>query len=132
MKELNDDELQQWLESPKGIPSAASDDVKAYSTLFDLLKAGPEGGLPFDFSAKVTRLVATQQKRKNELKYNLVAAVIFIALLICAWYSIKIYNLALSIDLLPYKWVLLLAPLVFITIQYLDQQLVKRKLFRGL
>ena len=118
MKELNDDELQE--------------DAKSYSTLFDLLKTEPEGGLPYDFSAKVVRSVEAQTAKKHELKYNLLAALIFVLVLVIAWYAVAIYNPKLSAGVSPYKWFLLAAPLVFVAIQYLDQQLVKRKLFRGL
>lgn len=132
MKELNDDELQQWLEGGKTPPAGESDDIKAYNALFDLLKAEPEDGLPYDFSAKVIRSVETQTQRKSEFKYNLLAAIIFIVILVSAWFSVNIYNPQLSAALLPYKWLLLSAPLIFIIIQYLDQRLIKRKLLRGL
>lgn len=132
MKELNDDELQQWLEGRKNVPAGAPGDMRAYKTLFDLLQTEPEGELPYNFSAKVARAVEMQAKRKIELKYNVLAACVFVLVLFAGYLSIRIYNPTLSAELVPYKWLGLVAPFLFIAIQYLDQQLVKKKLFRGL
>jgi hypothetical protein len=133
MKEMNDDELQQWLENKQPLPenNQLSDDAKAYHTLFKALGKEPASGLPYNFTAKVTRHIAANIKRGNELRANLLAAAIFIAVMgiVCA--SMAIISPNFITTLLQYKWVLLLLPLVFIAIQYFDQQLVKTRIFNG-
>lgn len=133
MKKMSDEELQQWLENKQQLPKSdeLSDDAKAYRTLFEALGEEPANGLPYDFSAKVTRYVRADVKRGNELKYNLAAAIIFIAVLAVIYGVLAFFTPNQALLLLKYKWILLLFPLAFITIQYFDQKLVKTKIFNS-
>ena len=132
MKELNDEELQRMLETGKQNPGQPlSDDEKAYHALFGVLNTDPEAGLPFDFAAKVTRNIAAEQKRSNELRYNLIAVAIFLGLIVLICGVMTAYGTVNLSTILKYKWLLLLLPIVFMAIQYFDQVLIKVKLFRN-
>ena len=138
MKKMDDEDLQKWMEenrAAKKMDSPVSDDAKAYQFLFDVLDTEPLQGLPYDFSAKVTRRVQAEVKRNSELKYYLIGIGIFVAAVI------GIYALLTSIKLgaaatpyvsalLQYKWVFVLGIFSFLTIQYLDVILVKRNVFK--
>jgi hypothetical protein len=131
MIEMNDDELQQWLDNKQPLPKSdeLSNDAKAYSTLFEALGDEPANGLPYDFTAKVTRHIAADIKRGNELRSNLLVAAIFVAVVAIICGIIAIVNPATTSTLLQYKWILLLLPIVFMAIQYFDQKLVKTRIF---
>ncbi len=132
MKELNDEELQRMLETGKPVPvELLSDEGKAYEALFEALNTGPEAGLPFDFSAKVTRNISAQQKRGSELRYNLIACAIFLGITALMCGIMAAYGTVNLSVVLKYKWLLILAPVVFITIQYFDQVLIKVRIFRN-
>ncbi|HVW12696.1 MAG TPA: hypothetical protein VHB54_02670 [Mucilaginibacter sp.] len=130
MKEMNDEDLQRLFEDGKKHPvrEPLSDDARVYQTLFEALNSEPENGLPYDFAAKVTRHIQAEQKRSNELKSNLIAAGLILAIMaILCWILGTITNTQST--LLDYKWILLLIPVAFIAIQYFDQKLVKTRLF---
>jgi hypothetical protein len=132
MKEMNDDELQQWLGGKPKLPDNASLDknANAYRRLFETLDKEPEEGLPYDFSAKVARHIQAQTKRNNDLKFTLIAAALFVAAIAAACFVLSVSNPTQESLLLKFKWVLLLLPIVFITIQYFDQKLIREKIFR--
>lgn len=140
MNKMDDDEIQKWLEengptSGKINKELISDDARAYQFLFDVLDEEPSQGLPYDFAAKVTRKVQAEAKHTSELRYYIIATVV-VALALVA-----IYGLLLMVKpaagpsygslLLQYKWVLILVVFSFLTIQYLDQVLVKSKIFKS-
>jgi hypothetical protein len=133
MKEMSDEELQQWLENKPKLPegSALGKDADAYCALFEALGEEPAKGLPFDFAAKVTRHIQANEKRSSELKYNLAAAIIFIALLAAIYGLLAVYTPNQASSLMKYKWMLLLFPIAFIAIQYFDQKLIKSRIFRN-
>lgn len=132
MKEMNDDELQQWLEHKPQLPdnASANKDTKAYHALFEALGKEPEKGLPYDFSAKVMRNIQAETKRGTDLKFTLIAAALFIVAIAAACFALSVSNPTQESSLLKLKWALLLLPIVFIAIQYFDQRLVREKLFR--
>lgn len=132
MKESNDEKLQRLLDEGCG----SSDELlnnngKAYKILFTALSKEPEKGLPFDFAAKVTRRITVQQKQSNELKYHIVALGIFIGLMVLTCLILTFYGSITWGDVLKFKWIFILLPLIFMLIQYFDQKLVKAKLFRN-
>lgn len=132
MKEMNDEELQRLLEDKKtSSGELLSDDGKTYQILFTALSKEPETGLPYDFAAKVTRKIAVRQKRSNELKYNMIALIVFLSLIVLVCAILTSYGSITWSDAFRYKWIFLLPPVVFIIIQYLDQKLVKKKLFNN-
>ncbi len=133
MKEMSDEELQQWLENKQQLPAekVAGKDANAYRALFEALGEDPSKGLPYDFSAKVAKHIRTNEKRSNELKYNLAAVSIFIAALAVIYGALVFFTPDEAPLLLKYKWILLLFPLSFIAIQYFDQRLVKAGMFKS-
>jgi hypothetical protein len=131
MKEMSDEELQQWLENKQQLPgeNALGKDANAYRALYEALGEEPAKGLPYDFAAKVTRYVRANEKRSNELKYNSVAALVFITTLAAIYGVLAFFMPDQASLLLKYKWALLIFPIAFIVMQYFDQKLVKRKIF---
>lgn len=139
MKKMDDEELQKWLEENGPASNIAnkeliSDDAKAYQFLFDVLDTEPSQGLPYDFAAKVTRKVQAEAKRTSELRYyiwSLVVFVLVVAALSGLTFLLKPGAKTAYFDLLvQYKWAVVLAIFSFLTIQYLDQVLVKVRMFR--
>jgi hypothetical protein len=133
MKEMNDEELQQWLENKNQLPAdrALNKDANAYRALFEALGEEPASDLPYNFAAKVTRHIQANEKRSGELQYNLVAALIFIVALAGIYGLLAFFTPDQASSLLKYKWILLLFPLAFIAIQYFDQRLVKARMFNN-
>jgi len=129
MKEMSDEELQQWLENKQHLP--ADKDANAYRALFEALGEEPANGVPYDFAAKLARHVAAREKRSNELKYNLVAALVFLGALGLIYSLLVFFTPDQASLLLKYKWILLLFPPAFIVIQYFDQRLVKARMFNS-
>jgi hypothetical protein len=138
MKKIDDDELQQWLEengpaSGKTNKELISDDAKAYQFLFDVLDEEPSQGLPYDFAAKVTRKVQVEAKRTSELRYYVIAVGVVALVLVALFGLLMMVKPASGPSygslLLQYKWVLILVVFGFLTVQYLDQILVKGKVF---
>jgi len=135
MKKMNDGEIQKWLEeSGHKANDLPAGDAKAYHMLFDLLSTEPAEGLPYDFSAKVTRKVQAETKRNSELRSYLisVAAVSVVVAVIYGLFSVarpQLGNGFLNIAA-EYKWEFVLAIFSFLTIQYLDQVLIKSNIFK--
>src|ERR1700712_1823441 len=80
MKKMSDEELQKLLDDNKLLSNAGeatSDDAEAYHLLFDILDTEPAQGLPYDFSAKVTRRIQAEAKRSNELRIYLISLAVF-------------------------------------------------------
>jgi len=137
MKKMDDEELQKWMEenrAAKKMDGPVSDDANAYQFLFDVLDTEPVQGLPYDFSAKVTRRVQAENKRSSELKFYIWGLAIFVAAIAIIYgilLLIKPTNKIVYLDLLlQYKWVFILGIFSFLTIQYLDQVLVKANIFK--
>ncbi|WP_259070051.1 hypothetical protein HDF24_24595 [Mucilaginibacter sp. X4EP1] len=132
MKEMSDDELQQWLDGKPSIHGNVPqiDDAEAYRNLFEALDKEPEKGLSYNFSAKVARKIKTEQKKNNELKLNLIAAAIFMALLAFACGLLSLFKVDIITKLPPYKWIFIFGPIAFIAVQYFDQKLVKSNIFK--
>jgi len=133
MKETDDDELQQWLENRLPLPekNTVSEDAAAYRTLFEILDDGPAGGLPYNFAAKVTRRIEADEKRGSEVKYYILAALIFIATITAACSILTLFNPKVFVPLMNFKWIIIAGPVVFMAIQYLDLKLVKGNIFRN-
>jgi len=130
MKEMNDDELQQWFEGKPAQGEPGADDAKAYSALFEALGKEPERGLPYDFSARVMQRVKADVKRRNDLKWNILTFAIFAVILAGIYGLVSIVNPKALPSLLAYKWIFLMVPVLFIAIQSVDQKLVKTNIFR--
>jgi len=138
MKKMDDEELQKWMEENrtiKNMDGPVSDDAKAYDFLFNVLETEPLQGLPYDFSAKVTRKMQAETKRSSELRYYITGLVIFTVGMVAIYALLSSLKSITAITpyitaLLQYKWIFVLAILSFLTIQYLDVVLVKAKVFK--
>ncbi len=130
MKEMNDDELQRWFESKRLQDEPMTEGAKAYSTLFEALAVEPERGLPYDFSARVMQQVKADVKRRNDLRWNLLAVAIFAVILAGIYGIISVVSPKALPSLMVYKWIFLVIPALFIAIQSIDQKLVKMDIFR--
>jgi len=140
MKKMDDAELQKLMEEHRlsSVPKTGGltgDDAKAYQVLFDALDTDPLQGLPYDFSAKVTRKVQAETKRNSELKFYLFSLGVCVAIIAVIYGLTTIMKPAAVTTylglLIQYKWALILIAFSFLTIQYLDQVLVKANIFRG-
>ncbi len=138
MKKMNDEELQKWLDENKLLKKEdndlISDDSKAYQFLFDVLDTEPMESLPYNFAAEVTRKVQSETKRTSELRYYIWALVVFVAAIAALFGISGLVKPGANLDyvngLMRYKWPVVLVIFSFLTIQYLDQVLVKVKMLR--
>ena len=132
MNEMNDEELQQWLENKRPLlgDGDLNGEVKAYQNLFEILDNKPVNILPYGFNKKVTRHIQHEAKRNSEFKFHLLATVVFIGSIAVICGLMTFFNPGITFVLMRYKWILVLVPLVFIAIQYVDQKLVKSDVFR--
>jgi len=138
MKKMDDEELQKWVEENKLLSKETdgliSDDAKAYQFLFDVLEQEPLQSLPYDFSAKVTRKVQAEAKRTSELRSYLTLLAVFVVAVGIIFTLLSAINFgknqAFFNTLLDYKWIVVLTIFSLLTIQYLDQILVKANIFR--
>lgn len=133
MKEMNDDELQQWLEEQNtgAEPNDLQADMRAYRNLFELLAEEPADSLPYGFSRKVAARIQGEKKRERIFGPYVLMLLIF-AVLLAAIYALTLVYSPKSIQgLLSFKWIFILCPAVFMLIQHLDQKLIKRHMFKG-
>ena len=138
MKKMDDEELQKWFDenklSKKDDNDLISNDAKAYQFLFDVLDTEPAESLPYNFSANVTRKVQAEVKRTSELRYYLLALAVFVAIVAALFVLSALIKPGTKTEyisaLMQYKWPVVLVIFSFLTIQYLDQVLVKVRMFR--
>lgn len=135
MKELDDDDLQELLNNglPAGnktLSKSEKDDLLAYQNLFDALNTEPEQGPPFNFAANVRRKLQEQINRKSDLRFNLLALLIFTVVLAITYGLLTLISPATSRlvieTVIKFKWVLLTIVLGFFSLLLIDQRLVKR------
>jgi len=129
---LTDEEIQQLLEkglSPSNTAGASENDLATYQLLFDALKKEPPGGLPYNFTAKLTHQLQVRKNRAADIKFYLLAITIPVVLLggACALFILLGNKAAVQManDLLRYKWPFIFVLSAFLVVQYLDQKLVK-------
>lgn len=135
MKELDDDELQELLNGGllpdnENLSDSEKVNLHAYQNLFNALNTEPEQGLPISFAANVRRKIQEQAARKSDMRFNLLALLIFGLGLALA------YGLLTVIDaksgemfltaLISFKWVLLTLVVGFFGFLLIDQRLAKR------
>jgi hypothetical protein len=132
MKKADDEEIQKKLERDLAAswPEAGThDDFKTYKALFDALKKEPEGGLPYDFAANVSRELRRRLDDSKDIKlYFLIGLAVFIGFAgVCIFtthaYSKDMQLMATSVK--PYLWIFIFSMACLLIIQYLDQKLIK-------
>lgn len=132
MKKMTDEELQQWLENnpPLTQSELTDEETRAYSALFEALNEEPDGGLPFDFAANVTRHVQAEAKRGSELKRYLMNAFWFLLASSAAVALIGLRSHDSTNLLLQNKWIIGFCIIGFCVIQGLDEKLTLSRLFK--
>ena len=136
MEELNDDQLQELLGSGAAISDdtfaeKAKGDLLAYQGLFKALDTEPAQGLPLSFASNVRRKIQQQLNRKSDIRFNILAAIIFIVSLMLGYGLLQLIStaaagLVLSL-VIKFKWVLLSLSFLFFCFLLIDQRLVKRE-----
>ncbi|MET1055820.1 MAG: hypothetical protein ABWY16_10975 [Pedobacter sp.] len=135
MEELNDDELQELLgrmpiTGDNKFGEKATNDLLAYQDLFKTLQTEPEQGLPLSFASKVKRKVQERLNLKNDIRFNIMAAIIFIISLMLGYGMLQLISSSTAelilIVVLKFKWVFGSVILLFFTFLLIDQRLVKR------
>ncbi|PWK75844.1 hypothetical protein LX99_03575 [Mucilaginibacter oryzae] len=135
MKDLDDDELQELLNSgllPDDETLSDSDkhNLQTYQSLFKALNTEPSEGLPMGFAANVRRATQEQAARKSDMRFNLLALLLFVVGLALAYGMLALISpesgdMFLTV-VLSYKWVLLTMVAGFLAFLFIDQRLAKR------
>jgi hypothetical protein len=131
MKKLTDAQIQAMLESDlkqsENILSISDkEQMESYQSLFQILNSGPQEGLPFNFSSKVTRQLKLKVKRRSDIRFNLLAALGIMAGLALAYGILMIIdfnagNLFLLVTL-KYKWLLVFSSIIVLSTLIFDQK----------
>jgi len=137
MKELNEEEIQRLLEEELSFSAASISDeeeknLEQYRFLFEKLKEEPKEGLPFGFAASVKKRLQKQLNRKRDVRFYL-AAFVLLSFSFALFYTLLQTINGNAADqfiavVLKFKWAIVLGILVFLSILYLDQKLVKERM----
>lgn len=134
MKALNDEELQSLLEGglypvEELVNADEKKTLEQYQLLFETLKEAPKEGLPYSFAATVKNRLQIQLYRKRDAKFCLFALMILSLCFVLFYGLLCLVNIDSANQfirvVLNFKWVLITGTLVFVSILYLDQRLVK-------
>lgn len=135
-KDQEEREIQEWIErgltdTPADAPSVHQEDLAAYRALFEALKEEPATGLPYGFSAGVITRIRVRKDRLMDFRWNLILpfGLLFILVIIylAALYIDSEYARTLVRLFLQFKWQIVFGIACFLVVQYLDQQLIKKK-----
>ena len=136
MEELNDDELQDFLDRSIGniehtSGEKATADLLAYQDLFKALQTEPVQGLPLSFASNVKRKLQEGLNRKSDLRFNILAAIIVMLSLLLAYGLLQLISQATAALVLSmvvkFKWVLASVIFLFFSFLLIDQRLIKRQ-----
>jgi len=136
MEELNDDELQDFLDRSIGniehtSGEKATADLLAYQDLFKALQTEPVQGLPLSFASNVKRKLQEGLNRKSDLRFNILAAIIVMLSLLLAYGLLQLISQATAALVLSmvvkFKWVLASVIFLFFSFLLIDQRLIKRE-----
>lgn len=137
MKELDEEEIQRLLEEELSFSAASISDeeeknLEQYRFLFEKLKEEPKEGLPFGFAASVKKRLQKQLNRKKDARFYL-AAFVLLSFSFALFYTLLQTINGNAADqfiavVLKFKWAIVLGILVFLSILYLDQKLVKERM----
>lgn len=110
-------------------PSA---DEHAYGELFQALNEKPAIGPSYAFSKNVIRRLQTEKNYKSSYRLNLVlpaciAVIVAVLYFVAAGFNNTMAHTVIS-QLWQFKWYLLIGIAVFYTIQYMDSQLIRKKI----
>jgi hypothetical protein len=138
MKEMNDEELQAWLDAQfrvgSKLPEPETDDeaVRLYEQIFRELSVKPDVDLSYGFSAAVVRQIQQKEAAAKERKAYILFAVclLLMPLVALAFQAVfRIDDLKETLHALGYiKFPALFVILLLAMIQWADRRFVKRKL----
>lgn len=132
MGQWDDDQIQRWLEAgPADAATGADADgqraIETYALLFQALKQGPTGGLPYGFSRRVvTRLRRERQRRADRWFYSLLSLGVVVGLLLCIGVATGLSGEgapAVLATLNTYKWLITFSVLGFALFQWGERTL---------
>ncbi|PSL44310.1 hypothetical protein CLV51_106176 [Chitinophaga niastensis] len=127
----NDERLQEWLDKGgQGVfGDVSSQDIESYRFLFEKLKESPSEGLPYNFSSKLTARLKEKVYRKSNLRFYISTVAIFIVGLTLSYGCMLVVNQRYANELLAavwgYKWVCVLALICVLTVQWVDNELLR-------
>jgi hypothetical protein len=132
MKELTPEDFQRIAENegaglePSEI-TGLEKDLEAYKQLMGLLDEGPDIGLRYDFTARLTRRIAAATDRRISLRWYVFSAVLVCAAFGLSYFFILLYDFRAAQHFIgfvgQFKWVLGFVLLVFLGVQYFDRKL---------
>lgn len=135
MKVWRDEEIQKMLEqgttgNDANLSADQNEDLEAYKILFKELKREPTGDLPYNFSKNVISQLQNKTNKASNFKLYLLLAILLIVgsalfYLLLLNYNDQIISPIFQI-VLNYKWPLLFCLISILTIQYLDEKLLKQ------
>jgi hypothetical protein len=134
MKKLNDEDIQKLLEGGRltdseQTTSEQEEDIKAYKFLFKQLEQEPEMNLPYNFAAKVAATVDVKTKRSNTVQFYLLTVAVTACCLALTYFMVQHFSghvtTRIGTIIAPYKWILGFVVVVLLTIQFVDQKLIK-------
>lgn len=139
-----DKELQEWIEKQlgAGLPAdaAASDqgeqpDLDAYRMLFTSLNDKPATGPSYAFSANIITKIQARKDYLTGFKWNFILPVGILLVMFITYIAAAYFHSSFArtvIDLaLQFRWQLIFGTCCFFIIQYLDRQLVRKKVLRN-
>ena len=135
MKKLTDEQIQALLES-KIKPSSNNfydsekEQMESYQSLFQKLNTEPEQDLPFNFASKVTRQLKLKLKRRNDIRFNLLAVLGIIVGLVAAYIILTAIDFNAGhqflLVMLKFKWLLLFCSFILLSSLMIDQRIVEK------
>jgi hypothetical protein len=132
MKKLSSEEIQRLLENDEAGLAASEmagqeKEVEAYRQLFELLDEGPDIGLRYDFTARLTRRIGAAADRRIGLKWYIFSALLVGVGFGLSYLFILIYDFRAAGQFIQfadhYKWILSFALVAFLGVQYVDRRL---------
>jgi hypothetical protein len=140
MKELSDDELQQWLqqqleEDKNPELTNGEDDPALYRLLFSALADEPVIAKNKDLAEAVIKQIQAEDEKHELLQYYIIIAAVLAGGVAFAWFAVNYINPAMVKPVLNfanvYKWVIAFTIISLAAIEIADKTLVKRKIFAG-
>ncbi len=130
MNRMDDEKIQQWLESNKQatLQTSAGDatDLEAYEWLFQNLKKQPPVIIPYEFAAVVTREAKLRYCRRSDHDFYIVIGSLCLSGLVLGVVSLFMISpqtgKLLMDHAVHFKWIYLFIIAFFCFIQWLDEK----------
>lgn len=129
-----DNEMQEWLD--KGVrdtphPDFDQADLASYIVLNDILEKKPVGSLSPQFAANVAIELDKRYQKRISFRYSFILPVAMLLIVaiyyIAASYTKSVQSGDIVALIWKFKWYMVFAIVCFLSIQFFDRLLVKRK-----